>query len=135
MEKVNLQVAKDELLEVITYFVKRQGLVAQALQDLGLDLPTIGVLGVMGWILGAEGAKQLIEAVPNGFQAGQRHALNKMIENNTPKIDQSGIWHDQNGETWNYFMHGGGCRLTHPITAEVIDWDYPNIHQWLSELL
>jgi len=69
MEKFNLQLAKDELLDAIIYFVKRQELVAQALRNFKLDLQTIGVLGATGWILGAEGAKQIIEAVPNRFQA------------------------------------------------------------------
>jgi len=121
----DLQQIKDELLQAISYFVVRQELVAQALLDFGLDLNAVAILGSGGWTLGAEGAKQLSEATPNNFEDEFRTALQIMIDNKTPKINQTGSWQDKNGEMWNYFMHGGGCRLRHPTTDEVIDWDCP----------
>ena len=122
----NLQLAKDELLQAVTYFVQRQGLVAQALQDFGLDLGAIAVLGAGGWTIGFEGAKQMYQMPPQNFEADFRNALQRMIENQTPSVNQTGNWKDKAGETWNYFMHGGGCRLRHGITGEVIDWDCPD---------
>jgi hypothetical protein len=117
----------DELLEAIKYFVKRQELVAQALHDFGLDLYAISVLGTGGWTLGIEGAKQLYEVNPNPLSENFRTALQRMIEINSPPLDQMGTWQDQNGEIWNYFMHGGGCRLRNPVTGEIIDWDCPSV--------
>lgn len=44
---------------------------------------------------------------------------------NVPPYDsrkpQRGYW-GENGE-WKYFLHGGGCRLTHRQTGERIEWD------------
>ena len=122
----DLQLAKDELLQAITYFVQRQALVAQALQDFGLDLDAIAVLGAGGWTIGFEGAKQLYQMLPQNFEDNFRNALQRMIENQTPSVNQIGTWEDKAGETWNYFMHGGGCRLINAITGEVIDWDCPD---------
>jgi hypothetical protein len=31
---------------------------------------------------------------------------------------------------WKYFLHGGGCRLTHTITGEMIDWDAPDLYRF-----
>jgi hypothetical protein len=42
------------------------------------------------------------------------------------RVPQTGIWNDHEGNTWHYYLHGGGCRLTHTITGEPIDWDCPN---------
>jgi uncharacterized protein DUF6896 len=120
------QLTKDELIEAITYFVRRQELVAQALIDFGLDLDAIAILGAGGWTLGADGAKQLSEVTPNNFQDEFRSALQRMIENNSPKLNQTGSWQDKNGGIWNYFMHGGGCLLINQVTGEPIDWDCPS---------
>ena len=126
-DNYDLQLVKDELFEAIAYFVMRQELVAQALLDFGLDLDAMTVLGAGGWTLGAEGAKQLSEVSPNNFESKFRYALQRMIKNKTPKVNQTGKWQDKNGETWNYFMHGGGCLLINQATDEPIDWDCPSI--------
>jgi hypothetical protein len=31
---------------------------------------------------------------------------------------------------WEYFMHGGGCKLTHTVTHEVIEWDAPDLQRF-----
>jgi hypothetical protein len=53
------------------------------------------------------------------------------------EILQGGYWGTDN--EWEYFVHGGGCRLTHTVTRELIDWDAPNIHRfdkfWLVDYL
>jgi hypothetical protein len=97
------------------------------LQDFGLDLDSVAVLGAGGWTLGAAGAKQFIAVTSNNLGEKFMSALQRMIENNTPKINQTGTWPDENGEKWNYFMHGGGCRLSNLTTGEEIDWDCPNV--------
>ncbi len=40
-------------------------------------------------------------------------------------VPQIGVWYTPEG-SWDYFFHGGGCRLTHQQTGEPIDWDPPN---------
>jgi|GEM_PF-4123426 len=40
-------------------------------------------------------------------------------------VPQSGFWGVNN--EWQYFFHGGGCRLVHTVTKEPIDWDPPDI--------
>jgi len=122
----DVQLAKEELIEAITYFVKRQELVAQALTDFGLDLFAMAILGAGGWTLGAEAAKRLSEVTPNNFDEKFRGALQRMIENNSPKLNQEGSWQDKNGEIWKYFMHGGGCLSINQVTGEPIDWDGPS---------
>ena len=126
IDDFNIQLVKDELLQSIAYFVQRQALVAQALQDFGLDLNAIAVLGAGGWTIGSEGAKQLYQTLPQNFETNFRNALQRMIENQTPSVNQTGNWEDKTGETWSYFMHGGGCQLINKITGEVIDWDCPD---------
>lgn len=53
-----------------------------------------------------------------------------------------GHWGQDN--EWEYVLHGIGCRLTHTITGECIDWDAPNLYrfdpnwfvgQWLAWFL
>ncbi len=41
---------------------------------------------------------------------------------------QIGHWGE--GGEWRYFLHGGGCRLTHTVTGEVIDWDAPDLNRF-----
>jgi hypothetical protein len=36
---------------------------------------------------------------------------------------QSGVW-----ETWQYWLHGIGCRLTHIQTQEPLEWDAPYLN-------
>src|SRR5260221_11415033 len=40
-------------------------------------------------------------------------------------VPQKGYWGENN--EWEYFFHGGGCRLIHSMTREPIDWDPPEI--------
>ena len=126
MDEDDFQSVKEELLEAITYFVSRQELVAQALKDFGLDLNIIGILGAGGWTLGSEGAKDFFTVPTTKLEGDFINALQKMAESNIPKLNQTGQWTDKNDDVWDYFMHGGGCRLTNKKTGEPIDWDCPN---------
>ena len=48
-------------------------------------------------------------------------ALHKKFHRNS----QLGVWDD-----WNYFIHGNGCRLTHRITGEPIEWDVADLRSF-----
>ena len=74
-DEFDLQLAKDELLQAIIYFIQRQALVAQALQDFGLDLNAIAVLGTGGWTIGFKGAKQLYQTLPQNFETNFRNTF------------------------------------------------------------
>ena len=58
-----------------------------------------------------------------------------------PDSPERGYTGDNN--QWSYVFHGLGCRLTHTITQEVIDWDAPDVNafdawfflKWLEWLL
>ena len=39
-------------------------------------------------------------------------------------IPGSGFWGKDN--EWEYWIHGRGCRITHVITEELIEWDTPD---------
>jgi hypothetical protein len=40
-------------------------------------------------------------------------------------VPQGGYWGENN--EWEYFFHGWGCRLTHTLTGEPIEWDAPDL--------
>jgi hypothetical protein len=39
-----------------------------------------------------------------------------------------GRWGQEN--EWDYYLHGGGCRLTHTISGEQIEWDASNLRHF-----
>ena len=41
------------------------------------------------------------------------------------RLSQAGRW-GKNKE-WDYFIHGRGCRLTHSMTREPIEWNDPDL--------
>jgi len=43
-------------------------------------------------------------------------------------IPQRGYWGDNN--EWQYFLHGGGCRLIHTLTGEPLNWDAPKVERF-----
>ena len=45
-------------------------------------------------------------------------------------LSQRGIWRDDENNEWQYFLHGGGCRLTNMKTGEPIDWDCPDLNSY-----
>src|SRR5262249_54021810 len=44
------------------------------------------------------------------------------------RATQIGHWGQDN--EWGYYLHGVGCRLTHTINGEVIDWDASNLSRF-----
>ena len=122
----DLQLAKDELLEAIVYFVKRQELATQAILDFGLDPNTMAILGAGGWTLGYEDAEKVLGTLPDNFDDEFKKALQVIVENKIPIVKHSGVWQDKHGENWKYLLHGGGCLLINQATNEPIDWDCPS---------
>jgi hypothetical protein len=43
------------------------------------------------------------------------------------RISQRGIWKDESGCEWRYYLHGAGCLLRSLRTDEPINWDCPNV--------
>ncbi|MBC7812315.1 MAG: hypothetical protein H7175_14260, partial [Burkholderiales bacterium] len=39
-----------------------------------------------------------------------------------------GLWGEN--QEWEYLLHGGGCRLTHTVTQERIEWDASNLRRF-----
>jgi hypothetical protein len=52
--------------------------------------------------------------------------------NNPISTPQAGDWGGR--QEWHYFIHGGGCRLTHAETGDMLDWDAPDVDvfDWLE---
>jgi hypothetical protein len=44
------------------------------------------------------------------------------------RATQIGHWGQD--DEWDYFLHGGGCKLTHTVTGEVIEWDAPHLQHF-----
>lgn len=126
----DLQFARDELLEAIVYFVKRQTLVAQAISDFGLDLNAIAILGAFGWTLGYEDAEKVLTTPSDNLNTEFKKALQALVKNKIPRAKQSGLWQDKYGQKWKYFLHGGGCQIINQDTSEIIDWDCPNTYNF-----
>ncbi|MBI3173502.1 MAG: hypothetical protein HYZ25_07275 [Chloroflexi bacterium] len=96
--------AKQQLLDAISYYIEGQKIVAQALSDLGFNINIFGD--------------------PNDKQA--REEIEKWLAH-VSEISQKGIWVDSDNNEWEYYVHGGGCRLTNVSTREPIEWDVPNL--------
>jgi hypothetical protein len=88
-----IDLAKQQLLDAIYYYVDRQKLVAQAVTELGIDKTLLTPEKILQW---------------SELRA---------------KIPTSGSWTDEDGGKWIYFLHGYGCRLTNLKTDESIDWN------------
>lgn len=96
--------AKLQLLDAISYYIERQKIVAQALTDLGFDIHT--------------------SRDQNEKQA--RKEIEKWLAH-VGEISHRGIWVDNDNNEWEYYVHGGGCRLINVNTREPIEWDVPNL--------
>src|SRR5258706_8288380 len=44
------------------------------------------------------------------------------------RATQKGTWGKNN--EWDYYIHGGGCALTHVETGEPIEWDTPDLRRF-----
>jgi hypothetical protein len=81
---------------LIERFTKRQSIVLDAMRDLRPDI----VMRTFG-----EGSPELLRDLTLKFM----------------RKPQTGYWGE--GNKWEYYVHGGGCRLTSTKTGECIEWD------------
>jgi hypothetical protein len=121
-----IQSVKQEIYEAIARFIERQKLVAQAMSDFGLDLDMVAQYQAIAWVSSVSHIIEDVEKPLDLFPEGSvLHAVSEHAER--VKVPQEGRWKDMEGEVWGYYLHGGGCRLTHTHTGEPIDWDCPNV--------
>jgi len=118
----NQENIKGELLQSIAYFVKRQEIVANAIVDFNLELDDLAQWGALAWNVDIELTAQQLDGFPDDL----KDMVARAIKRNFKLFPQKGIWTDDNGQVWEYYMHGGGCCLIHTITGEIIDWDCPD---------
>ena len=100
MELNDLQTA---VYSLVRKYVARQELVRDALSELRPDL-----------LMLAEGSISVEELI----ELAKRQA----------HVPQAGRWGKEN--EWSYFTHGKGCRLTHTITQEPIEWDAADVQSF-----
>lgn len=101
---------------LVERFVQRQSLVLDAMKELRPDL--------VQWAQGKIMMQEWIEAMQEGEQPAQK-----------------GYWGKE--DEWEYFLHGLGCRLTHTVTQEPLEWDVGDLRtfdrfwfmHWLEWLL
>lgn len=125
------QLVKRELYHAITHFIERQKLVAQAMVDLGLDLGEVGCYGVLAWAADLPSDWAIIqfgaEKIPEDHKL---YSMRKRVE--ALQLPDKGVWVDPDGNEWEYYLHGRGCRLTNTLTGEPIDWEcnVPAFETW-----
>ena len=123
--------AKEELKNALDYFIERQKLVAQAMIDLGLDLNEVAKFKSAAWSSGSklEGNNSNSASVSSdNVQVQELFQVAKRASERN--LSQSGIWRVDENNEWQYFLHGGGCRLTNMKTGEPIDWDCPDLNSY-----
>jgi hypothetical protein len=84
-------------LSLAKQFVARQGIVIGAIRSLRPHF--------------------LLADRPDATEVRQAFEFSKIVP-------QLGTW-GEDGE-WQYFIHGRGCRLTHTVTGERLEWDAPD---------
>lgn len=121
-EKEEKQVVQQEVYQAIAYFIERQHLVAQAMQDLGLDLEEVGKWATVAWFSGQGTDKPRLEEDASDEGRELFEVMKRAIARN---LSSTGSWGDT-GE-WTYFLHGQGCMLRNAHTGEIINWNCPNV--------
>ena len=122
---------KDELSGALAFFIERQKLVAQALVELGLDLNEVAEFKAAAWSSGEKlkvDNSHIVSVNPDNAQMQELFQVSKRASERN--LSQSGIWRDHENNEWQYFLHGGGCRLTNRKTGEPIDWDCPDVNSY-----
>jgi hypothetical protein len=113
------------LENLVAYFVQRQRIVVLAMLDIH---PT--VLG--------HTAQRLLGINLEVYQKVHREKRNSLARTKDDNAIRSlfdGVWKNE----WQFFRHGGGCKLTHLRTGEPIEWDAPDpqaitTHRFLDNL-
>ncbi|NJN18004.1 MAG: hypothetical protein HC822_17900 [Oscillochloris sp.] len=123
--------AKAGLILALRRFIARQHLVAQALKDLGVHLDDLATHGSAAWQIPAaeylESVRAYAQTVLHDPTMEMYYVLRRAQSRALP---QTGTWHDCDGQLWTYFLHGKGCELRNPQTAEAIDWNSPHLQRF-----
>lgn len=98
----SMDAVQRSLLARIEIYVRRQTVVLAAMRELRPD----------------------IVARSRGELDGQQVAALTRRYYRSPQV---GKWGEQQ---WNYFVHGGGCRLNHVVTGEPIEWDAGDLRRF-----
>ncbi len=99
------------MLSLVKLFVERQAIVLDTMRDLRPDI-----------------IMQIEKRDNSEFWAGwTRESWQAFVLENIRK-PATGYWGDNN--EWAYFLHGGGCRLTHTKTGEIIQWDAGSLRRF-----
>jgi hypothetical protein len=106
---------EDELMTTIVEiwiqaFIDRQPIVYRALSHLRPDLLMIAE---------AQSRETKLECI-------------RLMENYRD-VPSTGIWIDSEGENWDYFVHGLGCRLISLVDGEPLEWDAPDVNSFEDE--
>jgi hypothetical protein len=91
---------------LIAYFIQKQHIVPLAMLDLNPRILTMGGESIFNIS---------IEPYIHKHLAWQQTI-------GDPLLLQYGVWK----KTWDYRLHGIGCKLTHRETKEPLQWDSPN---------
>lgn len=114
---MNLTETQSAVLALIRRFIARQQLVFDALMDLRPHFVMFA------------GRHELTD------EEGRQ--LSQLRLKYSREVPQKGYWGANN--EWEYFVHGGGCRLVHTVTKEPIEWDASDIRRfdkfWLVNYL
>ena len=95
---------------LIQRFVKRQAIVLDALRDLRPDL-----------IMRVENRNN-----PEFWDQWTQETWLVFVRKHARQ--STGEWGENN--EWEYFLHGPGCRLTHKVTQERLEWDLGSLRRF-----
>lgn len=150
------ELARYQLLIALRRFIVWQGLVAQALKDLGVHLDDLAEHGAATWAAPpdehlaavrrhlpppdahealsltahaayAEAIRSRALGPPDAPPADFFYLLRRARRHAVPP---TGTWHDADNQAWSYALHGRGCRLTNAQTGEPIDWNAPHVQRF-----
>lgn len=120
--------AKQELTKAIARFVKRQVLVAEVIKDLGLSSDDMARYGAFAW--GGPPDRNLFSIQQQAIESAHPDDIAYFYNARRAsqrKLPRKGTWYDVYNQSWEYYLHGGGCMIVNKETEEVLDWDCPNI--------
>jgi hypothetical protein len=104
---MGLNKIQQQIFVLIQQFLERQALVLEVLEDLRPDI--------------------VLQSRSHNKKSTREYLLEiQKLRRQYSKIPNPGFWGEN--QEWEYYIHGLGCRLKHVITAEVIEWDLPDLN-------
>ena len=98
--------------------------------EMGLDLDEVAEFGALAWAFSDEKSMKGYEKFAESESVWHRKVYQVAKRASEMKLPQRGIWHDSEQNEWEYYLHGGGCKLTNVETGEPINWDAPNVNSF-----